>query len=261
MSVFNLKDHTIFITGAAGHLGAAMCRYLAQQQAHLLINGRNVEKLEALKDVLLKDGAASVEIHAFDVGDEAQMNAAIEKISSTHDKIDHLVFNANHGVAGSLDKITWEQSTISAEQNITSPMMTTIKFLPLLEKSDHASIVNIGSMYGMVSPDPGIYGDSGANNPAFYGAAKAGLIQLTRYLACHLAEKNIRVNSISPGPFPPQSLKQDDPEFHQKLANKVPMKRIGKAEEIPPCLHFLLSEASTYVTGVNIPIDGGWTAW
>jgi NAD(P)-dependent dehydrogenase (short-subunit alcohol dehydrogenase family) len=112
-----------------------------------------------------------------------------------------------------------------------------------------------------VSPDPAIYGDSGKNNPPFYGAAKAGLIQLTRYLAVHLAKRGVRVNSVSPGPFPPPSIATVSPEFHAELCRKTPMGRIGAAEELAGPVLFLLSDASTYVTGIDLPVDGGWTAW
>ena len=122
-------------------------------------------------------------------------------------------------------------------------------------------MVNIASMYGSVSPDPAIYGDSGANNPPSYGAAKAGLIQFTRYAACHFAAERIRVNCISPGPFPAQRYFDQDPEFRRRLENKIPMRRTGDPQEIRGPLLFLASDASSYVTGINLPVDGGWTAW
>lgn len=116
-------------------------------------------------------------------------------------------------------------------------------------------------MYGSVSPDPSIYGTSGLNNPPYYGAAKAGLIQLTRYAACHLAADRIRVNCISPGPFPsPQALERD-PGFHGRLNAKNPMRRTGEPAELAGPLLFLASDASSYVTGTNLAVDGGWTAW
>ena len=99
------------------------------------------------------------------------------------------------------------------------------------------------------------------NNPSFYGAGKAGLIQLTKYLACHLPDKGIRVNSVSPGPFPPQEIIKKHPDFYQKLINKVPLKRIGDPNELIGIVQFLLSDSSSYITGANIPVDGGWTAW
>jgi NAD(P)-dependent dehydrogenase (short-subunit alcohol dehydrogenase family) len=116
-------------------------------------------------------------------------------------------------------------------------------------------------MYASVSPDASIYGVSGANSPPYYGSAKAALIQLTRYTACHLAADRIRVNSISPGPFPAAQFLQRDPEFASRLSAKVPMRRTGNPEELQGPLLFLASDASSYVTGANLAVDGGWTAW
>jgi NAD(P)-dependent dehydrogenase (short-subunit alcohol dehydrogenase family) len=116
-------------------------------------------------------------------------------------------------------------------------------------------------MYGVVSPDPSIYGDSGKNNPAHYGATKAGMIQLTRYLACNLSPGRIRVNSVSPGPFPDTEVDPGIPQFYEKLAAKVPMGRTGRPQEAAAPVVFLLSEAASYVNGANLPVDGGWTAW
>lgn len=115
-------------------------------------------------------------------------------------------------------------------------------------------------MYGMVSPDPGIYGNSGFNSPAYYGAGKAGVLQLTRYCAAHLAKKNIRVNSITPGPFPDFG-KSPPKEFILKLQDKTMLKRIGKPREIVGALIFLSSDTSSYMTGSNVVVDGGWTSW
>jgi NAD(P)-dependent dehydrogenase (short-subunit alcohol dehydrogenase family) len=116
-------------------------------------------------------------------------------------------------------------------------------------------------MYGSVSPDPSIYGGSGANSPPYYGAAKAGLIQLTRYLAVHLAHLRIRVNCISPGPFPAPRYLESDADFHEKLKARTPMGRTGDPDELRGPVLFLASGASSYVTGINLAVDGGWTAW
>jgi NAD(P)-dependent dehydrogenase (short-subunit alcohol dehydrogenase family) len=124
-----------------------------------------------------------------------------------------------------------------------------------------ASVINISSMYGMVSPDPRIYGRSGMNNPPHYGAAKAALLQYTRYAAVHLAPEGIRVNAISPGAFPPEAAQQRDPAFTAALTQKVPMGRLGRPEDMAGAIVFLASSAARFVTGANLPIDGGWTAW
>lgn len=142
---------------------------------------------------------------------------------------------------------------------LTSPFLLIQGLLPYMNEG--SSIVNIASMYGMVSPDPRIYGDSGQNSPVYYGAGKAGLIQMTKYLACHLADRNIRVNAISPGAFPNFSKEHVGGDFHKNLENKIPVSRIGKPEDLNGAIHFLLSDSSSYVNGANIPVDGGWTAW
>jgi gluconate 5-dehydrogenase len=122
------------------------------------------------------------------------------------------------------------------------------------------SIINISSIYGIVSPDPSIYGTSGFNNPPAYGAGKAAVLQFTRYAACHLASKGIRVNSISPGAFPNKEV-QENKKFISNLKRKIPLGRIGEPEDLAGAVVFLASDASSYVTGSNIVVDGGWTAW
>jgi gluconate 5-dehydrogenase len=113
-------------------------------------------------------------------------------------------------------------------------------------------------MYGHVSPDHRLYGDSGMNNPPFYGAAKSGLLQLTRYLACHLGPSAIRCNSISPGPFPSDGVTA---EFAARLIDKVPMGRLGQPRDLAGVLLLLASDAGSYINGADIPVDGGWISW
>ena len=259
MRSFLLKDKLILITGAAGHLGTAICHQLAGAGAHVVINGRSAEKLQVLAEAIKNGGGRATPLVA-DVTKETDQQYIVEQISQAFGRLDGLVNNAYAGAVGTIESTTAEQMRNSLEMNLVAPFSLIQMLLPLLKKSEAPGIVNVTSMYGMVSPDGRIYGDSGQNNPPFYGAGKGGLIQLTRYLACHLATKNIRVNAISPGAFPPQRIKTDYPEFHAKLAAKVPMERIGLADEVGGAVQFLLSDAASYITGVNIPIDGGWTA-
>ncbi len=116
-------------------------------------------------------------------------------------------------------------------------------------------------MYAMVSPDLGVYDSGNVANPPFYGAAKGALLQWTRYAACEFGKEGIRVNSISPGPFPSDAVQEKDPDFIMRLAKKVPMGRIGLAKEIKGPTLFLASSASSYVNGSNLVVDGGWTCW
>ena len=98
-------------------------------------------------------------------------------------------------------------------------------------------------------------------NPIEYGVGKAGIIQMTRYLAVHWGRQNVRCNCILPGPFPNPNVQRDQPAFVDRLAQKTPMGRIGKADEVAAAVAFLLSDASSYITGQQLPVDGGWTIW
>ena len=124
-----------------------------------------------------------------------------------------------------------------------------------------ASVINIASMYGLVSPDLNIYDTVQSSNPPFYGAVKAALIQWTRYAACEFGPEGIRVNSISPGAFPSELVQKENPEFIRRLEHKIPMGRIGQAGEVCGSVVFLASMASSYVNGSNLAVDGGWTSW
>ena len=129
-------------------------------------------------------------------------------------------------------------------------------------KSEHGgSIVNIASMYGRVSPRHNLYSSPGSVNPILYGAFKAGLIQASRYLSSLLAPDNVRVNSVSFGPFPSDSMHSMSQDFIERLGEQTHLRRIGKPNEAAGIVAFLLSQDSSYVTGADIPVDGGWTAW
>lgn len=262
---FRLDGRVFLLTGASGHLGRSIATGLGETGAHVVIAGRSEERLLALQHDLQRRGFTVTSL-AFDIADDQACADAIRQIADRVGALDGIINNAYTGSAGTVENASIAEFNRSCYQNITAPFRLVQEALPMLKEAGRrntggASVINIASMYGMVSPDPRIYGDSGANNPPYYGAAKAGLIQLTRYLACHLAEWNIRVNSISPGPFPEPQIKNTSPAFHEALCNKNPMHRIGSADELIGPVLFLASDASSYVTGINLPVDGGWTAW
>jgi len=265
LSQFRLDGRVAFLTGATGHLGQPMARALAGAGAHVVLNARRQDALAALAAELVKAGN-QVSIACFDITDEKAAKNQMERVAEKHGRLDILVNNASSGRPGAIASATAEDFQQVYRVNVIASFQLLQLAIPLLKESGKrtaggASVINIASMYGSVSPDPAIYGSSGANNPPYYGSAKAGLIQLTRYAACHLAADRIRVNCISPGPFPATEFLQRDPGFGDRLSAKVPLRRTGSPHELQGPLLFLASDASSYVTGANLPVDGGWTAW
>lgn len=262
--LFNLQNRVAFVSGATGHLGKEMVFCLAKAGAHVIINSRHQEQLEQLSFELSKHSLEST-IACFDITDSKGIDVLIE-ILSKFERLDVLINNAYSGKPGTIKNATEEDFLLAYQSAVTGPfnlIQSSMKYLLAAanKNSGGASIINISSMYGQVSPDPSIYGDTGLNNPPFYGAAKSGLQQLTRYLACHLAANKIRVNSISPGAFPPVESALKNPVFIKELNKKIPLGRVGSPNELSGAILFLASDASSYVTGANIPVDGGWTAW
>jgi len=241
-----------------------MAEALASAGAHVFVNGRCREAVEDLVSELRGNGGKA-SAACFDIIDGAAVKDAIAEIARNHARLDVVVNNASSGRAGTFEDMESADFEQSYRVNVVAAFQIVKAALPLLQAAAKltagASVVNIASMYGSVSPDPSIYGSSGANNPPSYGSAKAGLIQFTKYAACHLARDRIRVNCISPGPFPSQRYLDNDPGFHDRLRSKTPSARTGDPHEMQGPLLFLASDASSYVTGINLPVDGGWTAW
>jgi NAD(P)-dependent dehydrogenase (short-subunit alcohol dehydrogenase family) len=262
IEAFSLKGKTVLVTGASGHLGSAMSRVLGEAGAHVLVNSRSAARCQELTKWLLDIGC-SAESAVFDVTD----HAAVATFFSTRKakSLDVLINNAYMGGVGSIELATAESYaksydiTVLAAHNLVKTSLPNLRLA--VEKNGDASVINIASMYAMVSPDQRIYDGLGAANPPFYGAAKAALLQWTRYAACEYGPEGIRVNAISPGPFPSEVVQMNNPEFIQKLVSKVPMARIGQPNEVAGPVLFLASSASSFVNGANIVVDGGWTCW
>ncbi|HEY9688078.1 MAG TPA: SDR family oxidoreductase [Coleofasciculaceae cyanobacterium] len=262
---FRLDSRVALVTGAAGHLGKALTESLCEAGARVALIGRNEKKLLELQARLQTQGHQA-RIFSLDITDEQAVTGMLETIRGDWGRLDIIVNNAYSGGAATVQSDTVANFDSAYHLTVSTPFRLVQLALPLLEAAGTANpggaaIINIASMYGTVSPDPAIYGTSGQNNPPHYGAAKAGLLQLTRYLACHLAPANIRVNALSPGPFPNPAGLKDQEAFHRELCRKNPMGRTGKPEELGGAVVFLASDAASYITGANIPVDGGWTAW
>ncbi len=263
-ALFRLDGKVCLVTGGAGHLGAAMSTALAEAGGHVCILGRTHASLASLARRLTDRGLSAVAV-ASDVTMTQDVTSLVSDLTKRHGKLDVLVNNAHAGRAGVMadskasDYANAVEIAVAAAAELVNAAHDLLR--EAVKTDGDASVINISSMYGMVSPDPRIYGKSGMNNPPHYGAAKAALLQYTRYAAVHLAPEGIRVNAISPGAFPPDTVQQRDPAFAAALTHKVPLGRLGKPEDLAGAVVFLASSAARFVTGANLPVDGGWTAW
>lgn len=256
-NIFDLTGRVAIVTAGYSHLGTAISEALADYGAKVYIAGKNKNLAD---EVIAKQPKRNkIKFISCDVSDYESIKNCFEEIFKREGKIDILINNANYGRAGKLDVIANEDWNAGIDGTINNYFRCIQNVLRYMKKRGGV-IINIASMYGVVSPDPGIYGNSGFDNPPNYGAGKAAIIQLTKFAAVHFAKYNVRVNSISPGPFPKPTI-QKNKTFMKNLTKKVPMGRIGQPEELKGIIILLASSASSYITGQNICVDGGWTTW
>lgn len=259
--LFRLDGQLAVVTGASGWLGTAMVRALAGAGADVVGVGRRREALDSLAARLAGDGLAMTALAA-DVTTPA-FGTALEALVADRGRLDILVNNAHVGLGGSLRTSRPEQFAQAFDLAVTAAWRATEAARPGLvasgEGGGSASVVNVASMYALVAPDLDAYATEESRNPPFYGAAKAGLLQLTRYSAAELGREGVRVNAISPGPFPSTAARSDE-GFAGELARRTMLGRVGEPEDIATALLFLASPHSRFVTGANIVVDGGWTA-
>jgi len=261
---FSLAGRNALITGGAGHLGAALSAGLAAAGARVHLLGRNEDKLSTVVESIRSRGHEA-DYSVLDLTNMAAVQAFTAEYTAQGQELDILVNNAYAGPTGTLEAATPKNYSDSYQIAVVVAAELVRGLLPsfrhAVQVRGDASVINIASMYGHVSPDPAIYGTSGQNSPPYYGAAKGALLQYTRYAAVHLAAERIRVNAISPGPFPPLRFRDDKPDFYKELVGKAPLGRIGLPEDLIGPLVFLASPSAQYVTGINLPVDGGWTTW
>ena len=255
--LYSIEGKVTVVTGATGYLGSKMVEHLNTMGAIVIVCSTNIEKSKSLcKDLNIKDEQA----FELDVSSQESIQTTFKKIFDKYKKIDVLVNNAYFGVTKKFDEYTKEDWNKSLDGTVISIDATTQEVSKYMRNSQQSRIINISSMYGMVSPNPEIYANEDLVNPLSYGVGKAGIIQYTKYAAMKLAKDNININTISYGPFPNINVVEDE-EFLAQLSNKTFVKRIGKPEEVTSAVYFLCLDESSYVTGQNIVVDGGWTSW
>jgi len=258
--MFDLSEEFVFLTGAAGQIGESGVNALLKQGARVVAVDLDMLALQktAERNQWDRKGVFCIEL---DIRSEDAVEKAFGKILSQGGRITSLVNNAGVSVFSPWEDRTREEIDWVCDVNIKGSLSCTNAFLRhRLGAEGQASIVNIASVYGVVSPDPRIYLDCDRKNSEIYGATKAGLIQITKYFAVHAAKYNVRTNSISPGGIVSSESPQG-PMFQRAYGERCPMGRMGEVSELAGALVFLISKEASYINGHNLVVDGGFTSW
>ena len=258
--LISLKNKISVVTGGAGHLGSAISESLAELGSNIILIGRDDKKGEIFAEEL----SSNFNINANFIKADVNSKQSIDLLMKNIDKIDILINNAfTWPSIPKIEDTDWDDFENTLSTGITSPFYMTKKSVEIMKKSFDGNIINIGSMYGMVSPNFKIYQNKpNMGNALAYNASKAAIIQMTKYQAVHYAKWNIRVNCISPGPFPRPGTFSDGKEwFESELKEMNPLHKLGEPWHLKGGIALLASALGDYITGQNITIDGGWTIW
>lgn len=259
----SLEGRVALVTGGAGYIGRAIAGAFAEAGADVAL----IDKADACLDEACADvtsaGAIRVIPLVVDLADEHAVRGIVPAVRSALGGIDILVncaaFVGTAQLSGWVTAFEQQSADVwrqALEVNLTSAFILVQAAAPVLRASGHGSVINIGSIYGMLGPDMRLYDGTSMGNPAAYAASKGGLLQMTRWWATVLAP-DIRVNCISPG-----GIWRNQPEvFAERYVERTPLHRMGTEEDMKGSALFLASDLSAYVTGQNLVVDGGWSAW
>jgi 2-deoxy-D-gluconate 3-dehydrogenase len=276
MTYFDLTGRVAVVTGGPGLLGKEFCRILAEAGASVVVADINSDGVNALTTQLIKNGYHALGV-ATDITQPDSVHALFQETLSTFGRLDILVNSAaldpkfdpealaemakRRAVSGAFEDYPLESWKAALDVNLTGMFLccqAAVK--PMLAQGMKGSIINICSTYGLVAPDQRIYQREGKQTsfkPVYYSVTKAGVLGLTRYLSAYYAGTEIRVNALTPGGV----FNNHDEVFLKAYTARTVMGRMANKDEMNGALLFLASDASSYMTGSNLVVDGGWTAW
>ncbi len=251
-SIFDLEGRVALVTGASAGLGAQMARALAGAGAHVVVTARRKERLDALVDEIEAGGGRAL-ARSCDVGDEAQVDALAEAVRAHFGQVDVLVNNAGITVIGPAEDEPTDVWRSVMRTNLDGVFFCARRFGREMLERGRGSIVNVASILGLVG--------TGQIPQASYSASKGAVVNLTRELAAQWARRGVRVNAIAPGWFESEMTGDmfGDERSHKWMNGRTPMGRSGHAGELDGALLYLASDASSFVTGQVLAVDGGWT--
>jgi 2-deoxy-D-gluconate 3-dehydrogenase len=266
--LFNLTGRTAVVTGGAGLLGAEFCRTLAEAGAHLVIADLDRDKAASLAETLTREGHQSLSV-ATDVSDPHSVKQMVEAALRQFGSLDILVnsavldpkFDPQHGGhTNSFEDYPLEAWNQALAVNLTGMFLCCQAAARPMLSQGGGVMVNLSSIYGLAAPDQRLYQREGQlpqYKPVYYSVTKAGVIGLTQYLAAYYAGKNIRANALTPGGV----FNDHDEEFVRAYSARAILGRMAYKDDMNGALLFLVSDASKYMTGANLVVDGGWTTW
>lgn len=270
--LFDLQGRVIVVSGGLSQIGRAFVTALHDRGARVAVVSRSVTQ-EALEDAVASADPDRLHAVALDITDEASVRAGVDAVVERWGRIDGLVNNAGldtqpgspPAVSGPFEKFPVEVFREVVEVNLVGTfLMAQAVGAAMRAQGDGGSIVNVGSIYGMLSPVQDIYTyaeeETGVPfiKPVAYSAAKSGVYNLTRYCATYWGRHGIRVNTLTPS-----GVRRDTqhPTFQERYPARMPIGRMAEADEFDAAVVFLLADGSRYMTGANLVVDGGWTAW
>lgn len=253
---FSLAGKTAVITGGTGLYGKLFSRALAEAGAHVVVTSRSDTDAERVAATLRDAGLLASGVR-LDQADPRSIERFGEEVREQHGAVDILVNNAVHRAGAGLHDTNSDDWDATSAVNSRGLFLVTQALSAGMCERGSGSIINIGSIYGLVGPDFTIYDGTPMTSPAFYSYDKAGMVGLTRYLASAFGPRGVRVNCLSPGGLRSEG---QDARFVAAYEATVPLRRMASDADVVGALVFLASDASSYITGVSLPVDGGWTA-
>lgn len=254
-SIFSLEGKKVVITGGCGYLGREVVKGLHDFGADVVVIDWKITEIEDISD--------GIEYLTCDLGNTQSIRETLKAAAGKNQVIDVLITmaaNLGAGVLSDVENMDDDYWKKGLDGTVGYTFRTIRETIPYMKRSKAGSIINIGSLYAVGAPDPRTYFDTPFSSTPNYGAGKAATVELTKFCAAYLAKYNIRSNSISPGSYPHKNV-QENEIFRRRLEEKTMLGRIGYPQDLVGAMIFFASQASEYITGVNLMIDGGQTAW
>ncbi len=253
---FSLAGRTAVVTGGAGpQFGSSISEALAEAGATVVVASRGLENNRRFVAGLNERGF-DAHPEALDITNVDSISALEQRVTDRFGRVDILVNSAVVGRGGGFDDQTPDYWAASAQGNMVGLFALCKAFVPAMAAQGAGSVINISSIYGIVANDPSLYEDTGMKQPPDYTFVKGGMVNFTRYIANYYGKQGVRANAICPGGY----FNEQPGPFVRRYEQRVPLGRMLNNEDLKGAVVFLASDASRYVTGATLMVDGGWTA-